>query len=107
MGFIWIMSSIPAKEMPQINIFGSDKIAHFGIYFVWGTLGKLYARSRDSRKAEAFLVLALMIALAALDEYHQYFIPGRSVSVYDLLANWSGILAAWIITSRVSGRRSS
>jgi len=95
MALIWIISSIPGKEIPEISILGIDKLAHFGIYFFWSALLKQYAEARDSKAIESVLILALMMLLASLDEYHQHYIPGRSVSFYDLLANWAGILMAW------------
>jgi VanZ family protein len=41
-------------------------------------------------------VFAIMWISAALDEYHQRFIPGRSVSIYDFYANSVGLIIAFL-----------
>lgn len=105
MALIWILSSIPAREIPQIKIFGFDKLAHFGVYFVWGGIGRLYIKSCNRNRAESMFLLSIMLLLAALDEFHQNYIPGRSVSGYDLMANWSGTLVGWWIFGSLTRRR--
>ena len=96
MALIWILSSIPQSGIPDLNVFGVDKIAHFGIYFVWGLWAVLYLLKRQAGCRHSALFFAIMMFLAALDEYHQHYIPGRQVSVWDLLANWGGLIAAYI-----------
>lgn len=101
LGTIWIMSSIPSANLPSIKIFSSDKIAHFGVYFILGLLLNRWLRAKGFSRKTVMLVYALLFLNAALDEWHQTFIPGRSVSLWDLLANFSGIMAARL-TLRVS-----
>lgn len=95
MVLIWTLSSLPAEDIPSVKIWGIDKIAHLGIYLVWGIWTVLFLHKSKASKAVVWSVFALMLIIAALDEYHQHFIPGRQVSVYDLLANIAGLVIAF------------
>jgi VanZ family protein len=105
MCLIWLVSSIPAKGIPELDVMALDKLAHFSIYCIWAVLGRLLMQSRSNRPLECTLLLIFMLSLAVLDEYHQNWIPGRSVSTYDLYANFFGILTGWSITSICLKRR--
>ncbi len=94
---IWVLSSLPAEEIPEVNIFGVDKIAHFGVYLIWGALTHIYLYKKGLNKKLRNVLVLLMFFLAALDEYHQRWIPGRDVSVYDLFANWAGLIASFLV----------
>jgi len=95
MAIIWIISSIPSKDLPSFSMFGIDKLAHFGVYFVWGILVNLYLKTCGAGKKVYWIVYLMMLIAAALDEYHQKYIPGRSVTVYDFMANAAGLLSAY------------
>ncbi len=88
---IWVASSIPTKHLPSVKVWDLDKLIHIAVYLV---LALLINRSlkllRIRRRTGVLIYLAVLIS-AALDEYHQYLIPGRSVSVWDLLANGVGL----------------
>jgi len=94
MAIIWLLSSIPNPGLPSANIIGIDKLAHSGEYFIWGMLVNQYLRYLKYGKWGYWLVFLIMLLCAALDEYHQKYIPGRSVSIYDFVANALGLLSA-------------
>ena len=106
MVLIWVLSSIPSKDIPSIEIWGFDKIAHLGIYLVWGVLAALYLLKRKASLTMVWLSFFIMLLLAALDEFRQFYIPGRQVSVYDLLANASGLLLAFLLFFILKSRNS-
>lgn len=88
---IWTISSIPAKDIPSVNLICFDKLAHIGIYAV---LGLLVIRGLKGYRLDwtaMLLIYALLVLLASADEFHQTYIPGRSVSPYDQLANVLGL----------------
>lgn len=87
---IWAVSSIPSQDLPVIKIFGYDKLAHLGIYAILGILVN-NCIGKETPRVTILLVYALLLLNASLDELHQTFIPGRSVSIWDLLANYSGL----------------
>ncbi len=94
MALIWTLSSLPSQNLPSVKIVGFDKIAHVGIYFVWGMLAALYLHKKKAVGGWRFVFYAAMMLSAALDEYHQHLIPGREVSLYDFLANGLGLVLA-------------
>ncbi|HQQ67271.1 MAG TPA: VanZ family protein [Candidatus Cloacimonadota bacterium] len=91
---IWLVSSIPSKDLPSVNLWSSDKLAHILVYLIWGLLVSTYLRKRNVGTQVYLGIFVLMWISAALDEYHQSYIPGRSVSVYDFFANSLGLLSA-------------
>lgn len=97
---IWTLSSLPSQNLPSVKILGFDKLAHFGIYFVWGLLVNLWLGSQRYRVERILFIYCLMFLIAAADEAHQRYIPGRTVVVYDLIANSLGLLVALCIALR-------
>lgn len=98
--FIWTLSSLPSDDLPGIQIISADKLAHIGVYLVLGLLVNNCLKHAKSGVTGINLVYALLLLNAALDEAHQKYIPGRSVSVYDLMANTLGLAFAWGILRR-------
>jgi VanZ family protein len=77
-----------------------DKLAHFAVYAVITVLLWLGARGRGR-----FTVVALVIAIGALDELHQAHVPGRTADVLDFLvdalaAAAAGTLMLWLEAAR-------
>ena len=79
------------------------KGAHFVEYFVFSllVLRGIRAGRRSTRLGWALAAIALVGAYAALDEYHQSFVPGRTAAVADVLLDTSGGIAAQIIAALV------
>ena len=94
LAMIWILSSIPSSSLPSVKIFSFDKLSHFGVYFILGLLVNRWFREKGYSRRTITLIYTFIVLNAALDEWHQSLIPGRSVSLWDLLANFAGILAA-------------
>ena len=86
---IFIVSSRPVSLGA-----GVDKLLHVLEY---GVMGFFTARAVlltwDLPRAWGLVLgVALAAALGALDEIHQYFVPGRHASVYDGIADLAGAL---------------
>lgn len=94
LALIWILSSIPSMDLPSVRILSFDKILHFGVYFVLGFLLNRWLRKIGYSKQTTNIIYALLLLNAALDEWHQVLIPGRSVSIWDLGANFLGVAVA-------------
>jgi VanZ family protein len=92
--FILLLTSVPGSDIPHVSVLSfreSDKIVHATMYaiFAWLATRSLVRAGRPLR--QAVLIVLLGIALfAAADEWHQQFIPGRSMDVFDWLADFSG-----------------
>ena len=79
------------------------KAAHFTEYAILGFLAARAFRTspRPALANRWFLAsLALVVAYALLDEYHQSFVPSRTGSIYDSLIDISGGLTALLLIRR-------
>lgn len=83
-----------------------DKLVHFALYVA---LGGLLARARWVSRTDVrhVVLLAIGCTYAALDEWHQSFVPGRTPEVADWLADVAGVAAGYLIVAlvRVRGSR--
>lgn len=77
----------------QLNYF-VRKLAHFSVYMLMGILSYSALLIANIEKiAQKWAVsLGICALYAALDEIHQYFIPGRSMRFTDVLIDCSGAL---------------
>jgi VanZ family protein len=94
------VTSWPNPGVPQVG--HADKVVHALLY---GVLGWLVARAEPTwlTPGRALPVLAAIAAFAALDEWHQTLVPGRSGSVDDWAADVVG--AALALTLAAYRRR--
>ncbi|WMW23227.1 VanZ family protein [Methanolobus mangrovi] len=92
-----LVSIIDIAEYAYTNM---DKVAHMFLYFGLGVLLHLTFRNSENivlkRYAAIFAVL-LGIIYGITDEFHQSFVPGRTSSIHDLLADGIGVTIAQII----------
>jgi VanZ family protein len=89
-GLILTATSIPDPPTPSFLPDGADKVVHFLMY---GSLGLLVARALLSERGNwrtAILTLVFALAFAAVDEWHQQFIAGRSADAADWTADALG-----------------
>jgi VanZ family protein len=81
--------------VPLPRVEGIDKVAHFGAYLVLG-LCLAYGNALGPR-FPTFVPLLLGWLYGASDEFHQHFVPGRSVDFYDWVADALGITAGLLL----------
>lgn len=101
MGTIFFLSHQPGDSLPLPSLPGLDKLAHMSIYGILaGTI--LFAFSDHQKNTRTGKVILLTVIFCLLygisDEFHQSFVPGRTASVYDLLADGTGaviVCALW------------
>ena len=97
------MSSVPGDNLPDLGVVGADKFTHFIEFLV---LGILLARAilGQNLKISLFWAIALSIIIgvfyAAIDEWHQVFIPGRQVDILDFAANIFGMIVGTLLYLR-------
>jgi VanZ family protein len=77
------------------------KCAHFTEYFILSLLilRGIRAGRPGSRFAWALAAIAIVACYASLDELHQYFVPGRTAAVGDVLIDTSGGIAAQAVAA--------
>ena len=86
---------LPAQDLPQINIW--DKAEHAGTFFSLMALAALAYYQKYSPQRLALLLIAYGIAIECI----QFFIPSRSFSVLDIVADTTGVLPAWWLATRL------
>ena len=80
------------------------KCAHFTEYFILSLLifRGMRAGQKGWRLRWALTTVLIVAGYAALDEYHQSFVPGRQAAVTDVLIDASGGIAAQLVASLVA-----
>lgn len=88
-------------ENHQVPRFVLRKAAHLGLYAMLGLLCYVALAPRARHRAgagHAVAALGLVVVIAAVDEGHQAFVPGRAARAYDVgldtVGGAAGLLAA-------------
>jgi len=113
MGVIFYLSHQPGDSSFFPKFLGIDKLLHVIAYgslaaaFLYG----LNPLTKSSFRALAAIVVILFCVLFGIsDEYHQSFIPGRSVSAWDVVADGVGALLIgvwWLRSSSSAAHKNS
>jgi VanZ family protein len=96
---IFLVSSMPKVDTAIVRLEGCDKIAHFVEYFILGWALRYWSRDGSAK------YLAGGIVFAAFDEFHQRFVPGREMSLWDFVADAAGVTAGFLVTGAIYRRR--
>lgn len=92
--FIYWLSAQPKLPAPMWFSW-HDKLYHSGAYFIFGALAWRSLRHCPlNLRQQLLLSLAVSSLYGISDEWHQVFVPGRSPSVGDWLADTIGAAAA-------------
>jgi len=89
---IFSLSSFSSISTPELGLSFQDKLYHMAEFAIFGfllyrSLGN-WKRLSQHRYSFSFLFGAFW---AVTDELHQYFVPGRDSSPWDLLADLLGL----------------
>lgn len=99
LAIIFRTSAIPGSGMTWL-VPPFDKVLHGGVYAVLGACFCLwFANARWERRSLVMALCAAGLCLVAgvLDEFHQSFVPGRSVSAGDVCADLvGGLIGAFV-----------
>ena len=81
------------------------KSAHFVEYFIFSVflMHGLRGEERGWNLRSALWALAIAAGYAALDEFHQWFVPSRTASPWDALIDTTGAAVAQILLWRWPG----
>ena len=84
-------------HLGELASFVVRKVAHFTEYFILYcftiAVCKHYVKIKKARIYCLFIVLGYAIS----DEIHQYFIPGRSMAIRDVVIDFSGGILGFIV----------
>jgi len=99
--FIFILSSLPGDNLPDVDFKYSDKYVHLAEYGILCILF-FYSLKNQSKYAklkkfapEYSVLFTAMFGLT--DEIHQYFVPKRSCELFDWFADVIGALLIYMI----------
>ena len=90
---LWLFPHTSPDTLAVVHAI-TRKTAHFTEYAI---LGFLAARAFRTKRRWFLISLALVVAYALLDEYHQSFVPSRTASIHDSLIDIAGGLTALLI----------
>ena len=112
-GTLWFLSSQSTLPQPPGPL-AWDKLQHLLAYGVLGFAIGLWISPGFWNRRPWLAVLSTTLIGAvygAIDEIHQYFVPGRHSNVWDWVANtlgsFLGALALMLIMRKVQARRNS
>ena len=98
---LFLLTHLPARRLPVVPV--TDKTAHFVCYGILATALFISLRFSSARQATdvALIVLAVMLAYGAIDEWTQ--IPvGRSCEMADWYADAAGAATAVTLAGIIS-----
>ena len=85
----WLKAKFTVSQLNRLL----RKLAHFTLYFILGC--GLTGLLRFSRNGAVLLLAVPLGALcAALDEWHQAFVPGRGPGLRDVVLDTCGVITA-------------
>ena len=87
------------EKQQLLSDFPIRKMAHFTAYFALGafTFGAFVTYKKLFYKLRGLFSLFVCMLYSVSDEIHQYFVPGRSCEIRDMLIDTSGALLAILI----------
>ncbi len=97
---IFIQSSIGSIIMIDLGFSFQDKFLHFMVFGVLAFLmARSFKKSRFKLVNKYYHILAILFSsmYGVIDEYHQYFVPGRFSTVGDWVADLLGAIVFIII----------
>lgn len=99
MGVIFFLSHQPGDKISLPDIVNIDKVLHGLIYAALG-LSALFSLSPAWRQrhpvAASCVLVVFCLCFGVSDEFHQSFVPGRSVSGGDVIADTVGGVVALV-----------
>lgn len=99
--FILLLTSIPGSDIPHVGFLSfraSDKLVHGTMYgiFAWQATRSLLRAGRPMIRTVLLVMLGIAL-FGALDEWHQQFIPGRSMELFDWMADLTGATIGTVV----------
>ena len=94
-----VLTSVPVPSTPVDDVRGIDKLVHVVLYGVLGFLVTRAAWERPRAWQPVAAAFVGVLAWAALDEWHQSWIPGRSSDFLDLAADALGAFAGTAVAA--------
>ena len=102
---ILALTSVPGSAVPDVGMESTDKLVHL---FLYAVLGALVMRTAGVSHRPVRLVMMVTLAISlfgAIDELHQFLVPGRSGDVPDWLADTIGGMTGAVLVAAAARTR--
>lgn len=94
---VTVLTLLPGKDLPEVNIVNFDKMAHLGVF---GLLAFLYLRWKffgTGLNLSIRNILLIIIAYGGCIEIMQgTFYTDRHADLIDFIANGTGVILGWL-----------
>ena len=96
-GLIFYLSGLSKVPIPDLGILQQDKFLHMIAFFFYGYSALLFleALKPEPGRKTTILFFLIVIIFSASDEFHQYYIPGRTCDFYDWIADLIGFSTSY------------
>ena len=98
-------SHLPQDDISEI-VSGPDNIDFLFHFFEYLILGFLLFLSLSTDNFftinPVYGAILVGISFAVSDEFHQYFVPGRHMSIIDIISDSIGLISGIFVSSRIS-----
>lgn len=98
---ILVLTLMPGQAVPKVEIFQVDKLVHFFVFsslMVSASYGTLKSNQRNGTPGRPFLWSGFYsVIFGIMIEVLQQFIPGRSFSIPDMVANSIGVGLGYLL----------
>jgi VanZ family protein len=105
---VLVLTLIPGEVVPDVDIVNIDKVVHFfifGVLMIATAYGLLKTAAVKGYPAKPVLIATLYsISFGIAIEFIQRFVPGRSFSVFDMIANTIGVGIGYLVVMFVRKR---
>ncbi len=100
---ITVGSLIPPKKVVEVNVPSFDKVIHFGSYFLLA-LSWLLASAKKYKEIKYTLTIAFSVGVYGIiiEGLQATLTTVRQADIYDIIANFTGVLVALLVFSKVS-----
>jgi VanZ family protein len=95
---IFFISAQPSSQLPNFD--WADKFIKKGGHVIgYAVLALLYWRAFDFMRNKRWVVWLLVLLYAAIDEFHQSFVPGRHSTIWDVMIfdNFGALISLWFV----------
>ena len=98
---ILVLTLMPGRNLPKVDFFQVDKLVHFflfGVLMVLSSYALKRAKALTGRPSKPTLIACIYSTIfGIMIEVLQLFVPGRSFSLADVLANSIGVGLGYLV----------
>jgi len=106
---IALLSLLPGSSLPGSSLFEIphfDKIVHCSMYSLFGFVALIESRcTRQCYGYHVLLLMAILLLSALIEILQATVVESRGAEWYDLLANFIGLLGAYLVFRLIGSTR--